>query len=208
MDANVWLMYVAVISVLIAVPGPSALLCLSHGLKFGPSKAVGSILGGLASAFCLMTLSAFGLGALLAASETAFIILKYLGATYLIVLGILMWRDAKSHSLPQSEAPLEVSVTRFALFKKGFMVGISNPKDLLFFAALFPNFMNVDQPQIPQFITLAITWITIEFLIMATYANLGKSVNVLLSNPRILTIFNRITAGIFIVVGGALGVSG
>ncbi|WP_447893863.1 MULTISPECIES: LysE family translocator [unclassified Vreelandella] len=204
MDALTWLTYVGVIFALIIFPGPVALLCTSHGLKFGRKQTTATVLGGVSASLVLMMVSSLGLGAVLAASEHAFYILKLVGGAYLIYLGIAAWRDASGLALenPTPEGRPGMSVK--TLFRRGFTVGISNPKDLLFFAALFPNFIDVSQPQFIQFIILALTWLAIDFTLMSTYAGLGSSISRWFQSPRRYKRFNRATGGLFMAAGGTL----
>lgn len=207
MELSVWLLYVSIISVLILSPGPSALLCMSSGITLGNKKTIPTILGGAIAALVLMSISAIGLGAILVASETLFFIIKLIGAAYLIYLGWLAWKEGSintnnknlSHYTPSEHPPS-------LLFKKGFMVGISNPKDLLFFIALFPNFIHAGAPQIEQYILLASTWFVIDCMSMFIYAGLGSKISPWLSTTNSMRLVNRITGGIFIILGSALAV--
>ncbi|MBR9800081.1 MAG: LysE family transporter, partial [Gammaproteobacteria bacterium] len=92
MELTVWLAYVSVITALITFPGPFALLCMDHGLRHGRRRSFATVVGGAAASLVLMALSSLGLGAALAASETGFLVLKIVGALYLIYLGIQAWR--------------------------------------------------------------------------------------------------------------------
>jgi threonine/homoserine/homoserine lactone efflux protein len=166
------------------------------------------VLGGAVASLSLMALSAIGLGAILAASETAFLIIKSLGAGYLIYLGICAWRDANTPIGSVEIAQATAGEVSFAsLFNRGFVVGVSNPKDLLFFAALFPSFINIDQPQLPQFLILACSWFVVDFIAMYLYASVGGKISPLFGNIRISRIFNRTIASIFIAAGSALVIS-
>lgn len=223
MELSTWLVYISVISILIFSPGPSALLCISDGLKFGNKKTIPTIIGGAIAALILMTISAVGLGAILAASETLFFIIKMIGAAYLIFLGYCAWREGAISTKDLVEAnntevspeaksgsPSVVKVTSYSgylLFRKGFMVGISNPKDLLFFIALFPSFMNADLPQMQQYIVLASTWFLIDCTSMYMYAGLGSKISPLLYKPRTIGLVNRTVGSVFIVLGSVLAAS-
>lgn len=203
MTLHLWLVYLGVIAVLIAVPGPSALLSMAHGLRYGQRRALATILGGATGSLVLMTASALGLGAILAASATAFLVLKVVGAFYLIWLGISAWR-AREDSLTPSAETDETAPGVLGLYRHGFMVGVSNPKDILFFAALFPNFIDTSAPQAMQFALLALTWVVLDFSIMFTYACMGHRVSALFAHPRRLRLFNRATGTLFIFAGSAL----
>ena len=219
MELSTWLVYISVISILIFSPGPSALLCISDGLKFGNKKTIPTILGGAIAALILMTISAVGLGAILAASETLFFIIKMIGAAYLIFLGCNAWKEgaisAKSLVETNTQVAIEVksestpevkttSYSGYLLLRKGFMVGISNPKDLLFFIALFPSFMNADLPQIQQYVVLASTWFLIDCTSMYMYAGIGSKISPLLYKPRTMSLVNRTVGSVFIVLGSLL----
>ncbi|MCW2474843.1 MULTISPECIES: LysE family transporter [unclassified Symbiopectobacterium] len=206
MELHLWLAFVGVITVLIAIPGPSALISMTHGLRYGRGRAAATVLGGVSAALVLMSLSALGLGAVLAASTTAFMILKIVGALYLIWLGIASWRSAAAAHAPE-QVQMDASPTRVALFRKGFLVGISNPKDLLFFAALFPNFISTTEPHALQFAVLALTWVLFDFSIMFFYASTGRRLSGVFSNPRRMALLNRATGGVFVLAGSALAVS-
>lgn len=206
MTLQLWLAYTGVIAALIAIPGPSALISMTHGLRYGRKQALATVIGGVLAAMVLMTASALGLGAILAASTTAFTLLKVVGAAYLIWLGISAWRD-NSEPTQLNAAEMEEAPGVLRLFRKGFMVGISNPKDLLFFAALFPNFIDASQPHAVQFATLAITWAVLDCSIMFSYACAGKRLSGVFSSARRLRILNRSTGSLFVFAGGALAIS-
>lgn len=200
-----WMTYIGVITALIIFPGPVALLCTTHGLRFGYHRAFATVLGGGMASLVLMTLSALGLGAVLATSETAFFILKLVGGAYLVYLGLQAWLTVPR--MPLEEAPISGPVksqTVPALFRQGFMVGIGNPKDLLFFAALFPNFITVGEPQMLQFVILALTWLFIDTTLMSLYATLGSRLGSWFDSPKRMRAFHRTTGGLFLGAGGSL----
>ncbi len=205
MSLSLWLTFMGVITALIAFPGPSALLCMSHGVLHGHRKAALTVVGGAVAAMCLMTLSSLGLGALMAASQEAFTLVKLLGAGYLIYLGVQAWRSTAS--AVQADAQVAggtISRSGGSLFRTGFMVGISNPKDLLFFAALFPNFIQLDQPQLIQFVVLGGSWFVMDCLIMFLYAVAGTRISPWFARGHNLKRFNRATGSLFIAAGGIL----
>ncbi|WP_342593929.1 LysE family transporter [Salinicola lusitanus] len=209
MDFAVWLTYLGVITALILFPGPVALLCMHHGLRHGRRRALATVVGGALASLALMALSSLGLGAILATSETAFVVLKAVGAAYLVYLGIQAWR-APAEPMASPEANMDVTSgirSRRRLFSKGFTVGISNPKDLLFFGALFPSFIDLGQPQWSQFVILALTWLAVDLATMTAYASVGSTVSRWFGTPRRVRLFNRTTGGLFMAAGGALATS-
>lgn len=213
MSLNLWLLYVSLATALIATPGPSALLCVSHAVSHGARKTIATIVGGITASMTLMTLSALGLGAVIAASDAWFQTIKWAGAAYLVYLGISAWRTrpAAQQAIPQDgAAPISVPSTSQAdasawkLYRKGFMVGIGNPKDLLFFSALFPQFMDPSAPIAMQMVILGATWMVLDGSIMFAYALCGAKVMARLARGGAGQWFHRITGGAFIAAGGLL----
>ena len=189
-----WLLYVAAVLVLTVTPGPSVLMCVSTSANLGAPKALIASLGSTTAIVSIMALSALGLGTALAASETLFTVLKWLGAAYLAYLGI--------NSLLSSATEIAVSgsvesSTNGRLFAQGFLVGASNPKALLFFGALFPQFIVPSAPQVSQFFVLGVT----------IYALSASKAKRWLQQPRRAKLFNRATGAVFLVAAGLLASS-
>ena len=146
MTLSTWLLYVAAVLALTVTPGPSVLMCISTSVQHGPRRALVASLGSTTAIACIMLLSMLGLGTVLAASEVLFSALKWLGAGYLAYLGVTsLLSKASSLAVPNASAP---QVGTRALYARGMLVGASNPKALLFFGALFPQFI---EPSAPQF---------------------------------------------------------
>ena len=220
MSWNLWLLYVSLAAAVIASPGPSALLCVSHAVSHGARKAAATIVGGITASMTLMLLSALGLGAVIAASDTLFHAIKWAGAAYLVYLGISTWRGAsqssesagqtgddsarRSAEVSPIKPPLESTVRWTALYRRGLMVGIGNPKDLLFFSALFPQFMNPALPIAGQLLILGATWMVLDASIMFAYAVCGAQVIGRLGQGGVGRWFQRVTGGAFIAAGGVL----
>ena len=204
MTLTTWLLYVAAVLVLTVTPGPSVLMCVSTAVNLGTRKALIASLGSTTAIVGIMALSALGLGTALAASETLFSVLKWLGAGYLAYLGIT--------SLCSSASAIAVSgsvesSTNGRLFAQGFLVGASNPKALLFFGALFPQFIVPSAPQIPQFLLLGVTFIFFELLWLTIYALSASRAKQWLQQPRRAKLFNRATGVVFLVAAGLLATS-
>ncbi len=211
MSLQHWLLYLSVVLAVILTPGPSAALCLTHGARHGVWRATATVLGGMVASLTLMTLSALGLGAAITASTTLFLVIKFAGAAYLIWLGIAMWRapadPAPDNNTPSATAPVAARGSWARLWRQGFLVGIGNPKDLLFFGALFPQFLDPAKPMAPQFALLAATWLAVDGLAMTGYAALGTRIGPALRRSGAGRLFNRLTGGAFIAAGGALAVA-
>jgi threonine/homoserine/homoserine lactone efflux protein len=205
MTISTWLLYVAAVFVLTVTPGPSVLMCISTSVNLGARKASLAALGSTTAIVGIMTLSALGLGAILAASDTLFTALKWLGAAYLAYLGITSLLSKTS----------EISIaggginekTNVSIYGKGFLVGASNPKALLFFGALFPQFINPNAAQLPQFLILGLTFIFFELGWLMIYAFTASKAKVWLQQPRRATMFNRATGVVFLLAAGLLATS-
>lgn len=201
MSLPLWLAFFAA-AVLIAVsPGPGAAVSMSTGLRHGYGAALRTI-GGLQTALLVQLVVVFaGLGALLMASATAFLVVKLCGAAYLIWLGVQKWR---APAVPLGEGP---AVSGRGLWLQGLLVNLSNPKAIVFMAALVPQFIDPSRPQLPQFAILAVTMCGVDTIVMSAYALAAARLRPWLSSPRLLRAQNRFFGGFFIFAGGALAAS-
>jgi threonine/homoserine/homoserine lactone efflux protein len=204
MSFSTWLLYVAAVFVLTVTPGPTVLMCVSTAINLGPRKALTAVVGSTSAIVGIMALSALGLGAALAASETLFTALKWLGAAYLVYLGLT---SLLSKTTEISMAADVKPASNVKLLTQGFLVGASNPKALLFFGALFPQFINPNAPQWPQFLVLGATFVFFEALWLTIYALSAAKAKRWLQQPRRATLFNRATGIVFLVAAGFLASS-
>ena len=198
MTLSSYLLYLAAIAILIATPGPTMLMCVTNAINHGPRAALASTAGALVASLGIMALSALGLGALLAASETAFTVLKFAGAAYLVSLGIRTFRSAAA-PLVSSTAPAQRS-----FFLQGLLVGASNPKALLFFAAFFPQFIQPQAPLAPQFALLALTFVAGDGLMLTACAIGVGRLAPWLRRADVVRAVNRACGGLFTLLGGLL----
>ena len=206
MTLSTYLFYVAAVALLIATPGPTMLMCMTNALNHGPRRAMTSVAGSVSAVLVVMLLSAMGLGALLAASETAFTIAKFIGAAYLIWLGIKTFRsDASALAVDGgTESATPASAPRRSFYLQGLLVGASNPKAVLFFAAFFPQFLNPAAPMAPQFAILALTFMAFEFTVLTTCALSVSRLAPLLRRSGPVRWINRLCGGLFTLMGGLL----
>ncbi|HXD39604.1 MAG TPA: LysE family translocator [Ramlibacter sp.] len=201
MTLATYLLYVAAVAVLVITPGPTMLMCMTNSVNHGARQAMTSVAGAVTALVGVMVLSAMGLGALLAASESAFTTAKVAGAAYLIWLGIRTFRS--DTVLKLDERPLSAA-RRSSFYLQGFLVGASNPKAVLFFAAFFPQFLNPSAPVVPQFAILALTFIALEFTLLTLCAlGVARLLPVLRSSGPARWC-NRICGGLFALMGGLL----
>lgn len=202
MTLSIWFLYVAAVLVLTVTPGPSVLMCISTSVQHGPRNAMIASLGSTSAIACIMLLSMLGLGTVLAASETLFSTLKWLGAAYLAYLGVTsLLSKASTMAVPEESRP---KLSARALFARGVLVGASNPKALLFFGALFPQFIEPSAPQATQFLILGLTFIFFELFWLAIYALTAAKARHWLQKPRRATLFNRVTGAVFLLTAGLL----
>ncbi len=202
MTLTTYLLYLGAVALLILTPGPTMLMCMTNALNHGPRKAMTSVAGSVSAVLCVMLLSAIGLGALLAASEVAFTVAKVAGAAYLIYLGIKTFRSQAAAIDTTAFNPQTTSQRSF--FLRGFLVGASNPKAILFFAAFFPQFLNPAAPFAPQFAILALTFIACEFAVLTVCALGVSRIAPLLRSSSTMRWVNRISGGLFTLMGGLL----
>lgn len=203
MTIEVWIYYVLAVLVLTASPGPSSLLCMTKGVAAGWKAGAYTAVGSLTAITSILTLSFSGLGVIIASSEVIFNILKWVGAAYLVYLGVkaLMSKE-NSYVKPALSGP--VSSDFISHFVSGFIVGASNPKAILFFTALFPQFINPSEGLVFQYIVFATTFIVFELSWLLFYAYLGsKSSSWVFASGR-AKLFNRLTGGVFIGAGALL----
>ncbi|MES2936770.1 MAG: LysE family transporter [Pseudomonadota bacterium] len=200
MTLSTYLLYLAAVVLLIVTPGPTTLMTVTNAVNHGPARALASVGGALVASLGIMALSALGLGAVLAASQAAFTVLKIAGAIYLVWLGI---RTFRSSTLFQVDAQAAAAGSR-SLFAQGLLVGASNPKALLFFGALFPQFINPAAPVLPQFVLLALTFVAGDALLLTVWAfGIGRFAP-WLRQTRTVRWINRVCGGLFALMGGAL----
>lgn len=203
MSLSTWFLYVAAVFVLTVTPGPSVLMVISTSVKQGYRQALLAALGSTCAIVGIMTLSALGLGAALAASEVLFSWIKWIGAAYLAYLGVMALLASRRDEAgsPASSAD---GGTASGNFTSGLLVGASNPKALVFFAALFPQFVDPAQPQGMQYAILGSTFVCFELFWLCSYASLGARATQWLNKPGRMRQFNRATGGVFLLAAGLL----
>ncbi len=195
-----YLIYLSICFAASASPGPAVLLAVKNGARFGAKRALIGCLGNISAMMTMATLSVVGLGAIITASATLFTVVKVIGGAYLIYLGVSTWRN-QSQSFA-TENPVDGhSVQSITLFREAYMVGISNPKAIAFYTALFPQFLDLNSAMLPQFLLLASTFAVVSFSCLSSYAILATRIRTHLRKSRFSSWFHRITGSIFIGFG-------
>ncbi len=203
MSLQLWLAYVGAVFVISGTPGPNMLLAMTHGIHHGLGRTASStMLGLLAGLAVILSISLGGLGAVLLASSHAFDVIKYVGAAYLIYLGIKTWR-ASADGLETEGRPDADSA--WARFRIGVLIALSNPKAILFGVAFFPQFIDARQPMAGQASLLLLTFVLIETGWMCVYAGGGARLASWLRQHGRMRWFNRAAGGAFVAAGVLLG---
>ncbi len=198
MPFETWLLYFFTCCGIAVVPGPNALLVLTHGALHGSRKTLFTISGGVLGFAMVLTLCALGLGALIQASAAWFMALKVAGGLYLIWLGFGLWRSA-----PVSlDTTGTVSQRHWSLFRQGWVSALSNPKALLLFTAFIPPFLDPHRNLIAQTAAIALTYAVVEFVVEYTVASAAHRVRPWLA--RTGRRFNKVCGGFFVLFGLAL----
>ncbi|SEQ03366.1 Threonine/homoserine/homoserine lactone efflux protein [Amphritea atlantica] len=198
MTLDTWLLYCSAALLVILIPGPLSLLMMANSLNFGIRRSYPAFLGGVSASLILLIASATGLGALLLASEQLFTLLRYCGAAYLIWLGYRAWRDAGQAS---GRNETTNNSGRGVMFRRAFTLGISNPKDILFFVAFLPQFMTQESPLLTQLLIMSVSWCVLDLISKLGYGLAARVLAPALKKQRNIRHFNRVCGGLFISAG-------
>ena len=198
MSLHHWLGFVAASGVLLAIPGPTVLLVISYALGHGRRSAYATVAGVALGDFTAMTASMLGLGAMLAASAALFTVLKWVGAAYLVYLGIKLWR-APVATAGQDEPTGETRPGR--IFLHTYAVTALNPKSIVFFVAFLPQFLDRHADFWTQMLIFETTFLALAFTNAFGYALIACRARAIVRNPRAIRIFNR-TGGTLLVGAG------
>ena len=202
MPLETWLLYAVAAVGLSLTPGPNGLLSLTHGMRFGLRLTFFTVLGGVGGFMVLIAVSMAGMGALLAASEQAFTVAKWVGAAYLVYLGVRTWRAPPPQVRLRGEGAHDREAAPGRLFTQGFLVATSNPKALIFFAAFLPQFMVPGVDFWLQYLVLGGTFGVVEFAYELLLAGAAQRIAPWLGAHG--RWFNRTAGATFIGIGGVL----
>ena len=205
MHLSNWLLFCSVALLVTFSPGPAVLLAISNAIAVGPRRAMISSMGNGFGLFIISGVAMAGMGVVLATSATAFMLLKLAGALYLVYLGIKQWRSKTSIV---ADAPVALGAANpnsfWKLFRQGLTVALTNPKAILFFSALFPQFITPGEPVAIQFTVLTTSFVACAMLAHLFYANLARLLKTQLATPGRAKLFNRICGGAFVLLGLSL----
>ena len=201
MDLSVWITYLIATIILSVTPGPGVFSSISSGLHHGFRLGMWNAVGMQAGSVIWVAVVAFGLGAILIASEAMFNVVKWIGVAYLIYLGIVTWRARPRTFVEDAD---DNARTPREVFTRGFLVNVTNPKGIIFFAAIFPQFIDVARPLATQYLILAATTFVVDLVIMMGYTALAAKVFRMMRDERHLKWVNRTLGGTFVAAGVAL----
>ena len=201
MDLSVWVTYFIATIILSLSPGPGVFSSISSGLHHGFRLGVWNGVGMQVANVLMVLVVALGLGTILLASETLFTAVKWLGVAYLVYLGIVTWRAAPRSFEVDGD---DNAHTPREIFMRGFWVNATNPKGIIFFAAILPQFIDVAKPQLAQYAILAATTFAVDLVVMMGYTALAAKVLRLMRDPEQLRWVNRGIGGAFVAAGVAL----
>jgi threonine/homoserine/homoserine lactone efflux protein len=204
MNYDLLLMYSLVSFFYIISPGPAIFLAISNGMTTNMKIVALSSLGNIFGLFLLSAIAISGLGALLVASSTLFMITKLLGASYLIYLGVRQFRNGKEQLLLSEKNTNQVNRRYLSYFKEGFFLASTNPKPILFFTALFPQFLDIETSIIPQFFIMTAIFMFFSFVSLFSYGFISKTAKHFLTNQNNIAWFHRVTGGLFVSMGVGL----
>jgi threonine/homoserine/homoserine lactone efflux protein len=203
MNWTVWWLFVPVETVLCLTPGPAVLLVLATALRRGPRASVASTIGILSANSIYFALSATGLGAVLLASYRIFFLIKWAGAAYLIYLGVKALLS-KSGAFGNPEVAGASARSSSRLFMDGLLLQLSNPKAIVFFAALLPQFIDPKGDLVMQVVILGITSLIIESLVLLCYGLAAGRASAVARQPRYAMWTNRVSGVLLIGAGSGL----
>ena len=200
MSVETWWLYLGAVVLISCTPGPNVLYVTTRSIRFGLGPAFIGVAGCLAALVLMLTGSVAGLSAVLLALPGAFDVLKIAGAAYLVYLGIQLWREPVAEEAP----PASPGTSGVALFRDGFLVGISNPKLLVFAAAFFPQFVDPSRAWGPQFALMVATFLGAELFFYSVYALSGRKLADRLMHGIWRRWLNRASGAVFVGFGVAL----
>lgn len=198
MDLSVWLSFVGTVMLIAFTPGPSVLLATANSMKYGTKKTVGTILGDLSANLCQIALASLGLASFVISSGAIFQFIKWCGVAYLIYMGL-----SKIFSKVQIELSTSKGQERSfsKLYGEGFLMSAANPKAIVFFAALFPLFLDPNAPFLLQVSILALTFLAIDGISLLIYARFAEQLKSYLENREKVHLQNKIVGSLLIFSG-------
>lgn len=205
MQWDLWLAFVGASIAISVSPGAGAIQSMATGLRHGLRRGGWNIAGLQIGLMMQLAVVAVGLGAAVAKSAVAFTAIKWVGVGYLVYLAVRQWRTTVGDLTEQVDADVSVDRGgRFALLVRGLLVNLTNPKGVVFLLAVLPQFVAPERPLLPQYLTIAVTMLVVDVLVMAAYTGLASRLLGWLRTQRQQTILNRTMSALFAVAAVVL----
>ena len=201
MNLEMLLLYTVIAFFYVISPGPAIFLAIANGLSGTMKNVFFSSLGNISGLFLLSTVSILGLGALLLTSSSLFLAVKISGALYLLYLGLKQIKLASQAKLPVAEFADKTIKKPFQYYREGFLLASTNPKPIIFFTALFPQFLDIEHHLALQFFSMTAIFMLLSLCSLLSYAFIFKQAKSSLTKGNRMAWFHRITGGLFIGMG-------
>lgn len=198
MNIDLWLAFVFASVILIAIPGPTNLMVMAYGFRHGKKAAFFTVFGIGPGAVVAMALSYLGLGGILATSIHLFMLMKWIGAVYLIYMGINLWQSTSNLDDVLIE---DKSVAGRQIAFRAFTISLLNPKHIIFYMAFIPQFISPDSPILRQILIMSFTFIILVIPINMAYALISGTLKDMINNQKVLKAMNRTGGGLLIGAG-------
>jgi homoserine/homoserine lactone efflux protein len=202
LELSSWLAFFVASWAISISPGAGAVAAMSAGLNHGFRRGYFTTFGLILGIWTQVIVVGAGLGALVAASNSAFGVVKWLGVAYLVWLGISQWRAPATPMAVRSEE--DTVVTRRSMILRAWMINAVNPKGTVFLLAVVPQFMNLSHPLLLQYLIIAVTLGFTDLVVMAGYTALAARVLGALKSPAHIRVLNRTFGGLFVLAGSLL----
>lgn len=202
MELSTWLAFFAASWAISISPGAGAVAAMSAGLNHGFQRGYITTLGLVLGIWTQIVVVGVGLGAVVAASGTAFLVIKWAGVAYLVWLGIQQWRAPAVPLVTLTEAEVQVPVRTMVV--RAWVINALNPKGTVFLLAVVPQFLNLAQPLAPQYLIIAATLGFTDLVVMGGYTALAAKVLRALKSESHLKAMNRVFGALFVAAGTLL----
>lgn len=204
MSLAVWFSLLTACVVISFTPGAGAINTMSNALSQGWRRSIWGIIGQQLALIVHVAIVAAGLGLIVSQSEVLFNGIRYAGAAYLVFLGIRLIIARPSPGIAEAD-PVDVHEGHWSMIRRGFWVNLLNPKAIVFFLAFLPQFIRLDQPQLPQYLTLIVTVMVVDILVMwGFFAAAARPFRRFTRSARGQRILNTVFGALFIAVAALL----
>lgn len=204
MGWDIWLAFVGASIAISVSPGAGAIQSMATGLTHGLRRGAWSVAGLQIGLMTQLAVVAIGLGAAVAKSVVAFSVIKWIGVLYLIYLAVRQWRTTADDLTATVAQDADTGSGRLALLIRGALVNLTNPKGLVFLLAVLPQFVVLSRPLLPQYLTIAVTMVVVDVVVMCAYTGLASRLLGWLRTPRQQTMLNRAMSAMFAVAAVVL----